>query len=153
MTCFPLSNKNKIFENVNPIPIKKIYFKWKANHIYYLSGIVIPVHLRFFRVYCQNQVAFLKAAVSVVTHFECINHMIRCLSDAWITDPSWMEESMLWYLTSLLCMGMNGADVQSQQLPNGFPIEKILHPYNAHMLSTSPLTVIDYHVWPFHSFP
>ncbi len=29
--------------------------------------------------------------------------MISSLSDAWITDPSCMEESMLWYLISLLC--------------------------------------------------
>ena len=32
---FRLSNKNKICnENVNPIPMKKINFRWEANHIY-----------------------------------------------------------------------------------------------------------------------
>ncbi len=37
-TGFPFSNKNKMCnENVNPIPIKELYFRWEANHIHVYS--------------------------------------------------------------------------------------------------------------------
>ena len=55
-TGFPFSNKTKMcHENVNPIPIQKIYFRWEANHINILTqhaqnGIANLVPLKFFRV-------------------------------------------------------------------------------------------------------
>ncbi len=34
-TCYPFSNKNKMCsDNVNPILIRKIYFRGEVNHIY-----------------------------------------------------------------------------------------------------------------------
>ncbi len=51
---FPFSNKNKMFqENVNPIPMKKIYFRWEQiTYILTQNDNAVPVHFKFFRVYC-----------------------------------------------------------------------------------------------------
>ncbi len=70
-----------VMKNVNFIPIKIIYFKWEANHyIFIQNGIVIPVHLKSFRVYdCQESAVWSIKATAV--------HAVYTL------NPDWWQSS------------------------------------------------------------
>ncbi len=111
-THFPFSNKNKMCnENVNLNPIRKIYFRWEANHIYSHS-----------EWYCKDVPIFISAsAISAYRHFFSIsayrlsaNIFSADIADIWIS--AFGDISAKYQLE--YCLGYGKKMVINKQFPH-----------------------------------